>query len=421
MGGRVLSLPHAQNQPHHSSDVAAGPRRLRGREVAVGLSAVLLAATGAVLTAVRYRRLGAWSPIEQVAMLPGQPYGLPACGGGLGSMPGAPCAETPPTRLQAILANVKALREQIRRFDAKTAIYQEDEGAVMGRAMRGEMRVEDALLRTAVNKDKLVKFLKTPGPAGSQGPPGLPGLQGSGGGMGMPGLPGDQGDRGDVGESGPAGGYGATGKTGRPGKPGLRGKMGEEGQPGRVGYQGTPGRRGKMGRLGAPGGTGEPGILGWETEGPPGPQGPQGPRGFRGPRGKQGPRGPPGERVWWKQRDTPYMENSHLANSGFYIMANHLHKNARVIIYAGKKWIKNRLPQFPTDEPNFTCCGGCVCEQDPKTGKIKRSLKATNAQGAKLESKGSQIGSRDAELKSKGVDSLSSLPPRLETVKLRQA
>ena len=37
------------------------------------------------------------------------------------------------------------------------------------------------------------------------------------------------------------------------------------------------------------------------------------------------------------------MDNSGVATSGFYIMANHLHKNARVVIYAGKKWQHNGL------------------------------------------------------------------------------
>jgi hypothetical protein len=45
------------------------------------------------------------------------------------------------------------------------------------------------------------------------------------------------------------------------------------------------------------------------------------------------------------------MENSGIGNSGFYIVANHLHKNARVLIYAGKEWM-NRC---------VCVCVVCVC------------------------------------------------------------
>jgi hypothetical protein len=192
----------------------------------------------------------------------------------------------------------------------------------------------------------------------SPGPPGLPGPQGKDGKMGRAGFSGDPGARGDIGAQGSAGGYGAPGKFGQPGKPGMSGKMGEEGPQGRRGYQGKSGARGDFGRMGAPGGEGDPGDLGMKTFGPDGPTGPRGSRGFPGPSGPPGKNGPPAdppsEDSSWPCCEPPpdppplkerkdYMENSGVANSGFYIMANHLHKNARVVIYAGKKWQHNGL------------------------------------------------------------------------------
>lgn len=112
------------------------------------------------------------------------------------------------------------------------------------------------------------------------------------------------------------------------------------------------------------GGSGDPGDIGFETEGPPGPQGKQGPRGFPGPVGPSPPPSP--ELPCCKKKSPsgkkgPYMENSAIGNSGFYIMANHLHKNARVIIYAGKEWLNRKLPEVPGKMPDLVCCAGCAC------------------------------------------------------------
>ena len=52
-------------------------------------------------------------------------------------------------------------------------------------------------------------------------------------------------------------------------------------------------------------------------------------------------------------------------------MANHLHKNARVVIYAGKDWMKNPLPRMPAVSPQDNCCAGCLCTKDPSGKKVK--------------------------------------------------
>ena len=141
----------------------------------------------------------------------------------------------------------------------------------------------------------------------------------------------------------------------------MPGKSGVEGQPGQPGFQGKHGKNGDFGRLGAPGDSGESGKLGVETLGPPGPSGPHGPRGFPGKPGK------PGKVLevkpcCKKPKAGDYMENSALANSGFYIQSNHLHKNARVIIYAGKEWMNRGLPKVPDDSPAAYCCPMCSCQ-----------------------------------------------------------
>ena len=129
---------------------------------------------------------------------------------------GTRCPMVAPTRLQSILANVKALRRQIRSFEGQETGYGEDEGKVVRQAMRGEITVEEALARTAVDKDQFVNFITTPGPPGTAGPPGLPGTPGTGGRMGREGLPGDPGDRGDIGSPGPPGSFGKSGNTYNP-------------------------------------------------------------------------------------------------------------------------------------------------------------------------------------------------------------
>ena len=341
----------------------------RRREFVVGCATVVvMAAVAAALLATHAR------PTQLLSVLPGDPYGVPPCGAG--AMLGSACHGRAPTKLQAILANVKALRRQIKGFKEQMWSYGEGEGRSLAKTVRGETRIENALGRTVVDKDDFVKFLRTPGPVGERGPEGLPGPQGTSGKMGRPGFPGDPGYRGDIGAPGPAGGYGANGKTGKPGMPGMPGKRGEEGAPGRRGYQGKAGARGKFGRLGAVGDSGQPGRLGWETEGPPGLSGLQGPRGFPGPVGPPGkyvPELPCCKAPRKKKTKGPYLENSAMANSGFYIMANHLHKNARVVIYAGKEWMKAPKAEVPGKTPDViaVCCAGCDCDKDKKDKIVK--------------------------------------------------
>ena len=334
----------------------------RRRDVLVSCAAV---AVVAAVVALAGHQASHARETELLAVLPRDPYGVPPCG--VGAALGSPCPGIHPTKLQAILANVKALRRQIKGFKEQMWSYGEDEGRSLAKTVRGESRVEEALGRTVIDKDNFVKFIRTPGPVGERGPEGLPGPQGSSGKMGRPGFPGDPGFRGDVGAPGPAGGYGENGKSGKPGLPGMPGKDGEEGAPGRRGYQGKSGTPGKMGRLGGVGDSGEPGRLGWETEGPPGVSGPQGPRGFPGPVGPEGkvvPALPCCKSPKKEKPAGPYMENSAMANSGFYIMANHLHKNARVVIYAGKDWMKAPKAEVPAKTPDVVvCCAGCACDK----------------------------------------------------------
>lgn len=371
MGGNAMDRlipPHPQPP---ADEVAARLRRLR-REVVAGCSAAVLAAAMVLLASSRG---GAPKPGERLAVLPDQPYGAPSCAGGVNVAMGAPCPLVAPTRLQSILANVKALRQQIKGFTEATAGYRENEGAQLATAVRGETSVEEALGRTAVDKDSFVKFIRTPGPPGTRGPRGLPGPQGSSGKMGRKGFPGDVGSRGDIGAPGAAGGYGETGKTGKAGDAGMPGKAGEEGQPGRRGFQGASGARGKFGRMGGIGDSGESGKLGDETLGPPGPSGKQGPRGFPGPVGPfidAKPELPCCKKIP-KKRGGSYMENSAIGNSGFYIMANHLHKNARVIIYAGKQWMNSNrtLPPIPSSSPDYFCCPTCACNLKKVAKKTK--------------------------------------------------
>ena len=205
--GAPLMRPAAAGVVGESEEAAGRPQR-SWRRVAAGCAAVAVAAV--VLTT------GTGGRIERLAVLPDQPYGVPACGAAVATL-GAPCPKLRATQLQAILANVKTLRSRIRGFSKQTAGYSEDEGKAVAGAMRQELRVEEALGRTAVDKDKFVKFITSPGPVGRRGAQGLPGPQGSNGRMGPAGLPGDPGDRGDIGAPGPAGGFGTPGKAGKAG------------------------------------------------------------------------------------------------------------------------------------------------------------------------------------------------------------
>jgi len=211
MGGERVPLRRKGAEDGAEEEAAGRPQRSSSwMRLAAGCAVVAVAA--AVLTTGA--RAGPGGRVEQLAVLPDQPYGVPACGGAVATL-GAPCPGLSPTRLQAILANVKALRQRIRGFKEQTAGYREDEGRAFAGAMRQEVSVEEALGRTAVDKDKFVKFITSPGPVGARGPEGLPGPQGANGKMGPVGLPGDPGDRGDIGAPGPAGGYGEDGKRGK--------------------------------------------------------------------------------------------------------------------------------------------------------------------------------------------------------------
>jgi len=239
----------------------------RPRSGAVPFVCAVLAAAAVVMNATMP---GFRAPGERLAVLPDQPYGA---------------TRERPTKLQIILSNVKSLRRQIRGFDVARAGYRDREGKLLAAAMHAEISVETALVRTAVDKDSLVKFLSTPGPPGIRGYQGMPGPQGTSGKMGREGMLGGRGERGDEGAPGAAGGYGQTGKTGTEGKDGMKGTRGEQGQPGSRGFQGVRGARGGAGVVGVFGDIGEEGKLGDETLGPPGPAGLPGPRGFPGPQG----------------------------------------------------------------------------------------------------------------------------------------
>jgi len=244
----------------------------RPRSSAVPFVCAVLAAAAVVMNSsvMNATMPGFRAPCERLAVLPDQPYSA---------------TREPPTKLQSILANVKSLRRKIRGFDVARAGYRDTEGRQLAAATRAEISVETALVRTAVDKDSLVKFLSTPGPPGIRGYQGVPGPRGTSGKMGREGMLGGRGEQGDEGAPGATGGYGQTGKTGTEGKDGMKGTRGEQGQPGSRGFQGVRGARGGAGVVGVVGDIGEEGKLGDETLGPPGPAGLPGPRGFPGPQG----------------------------------------------------------------------------------------------------------------------------------------
>jgi hypothetical protein len=117
-----------------------------------------------VVTLVAFALLASWgrvgAPMERLAVLPDNPYAVPCFSVGV------PCQKLSPSRLQAILANVKGLESQIKGFEEQTANYDQNERKVAKKAMRSEYSVEEALQRTAADKDKFVKFIETPGPVG---------------------------------------------------------------------------------------------------------------------------------------------------------------------------------------------------------------------------------------------------------------
>ena len=133
--------PHARDEGPAGRGQAAGrpagrpePQRFERRlAVIVGAAGMLLLGLAAGPGALRGRA----TPSERMAVPPDAPFGAAACAG---ARAGA-CApqSLSPTRLQAILAKVKALRSRIHAFSAATDGYADGEGDQVRRAMRGEI------------------------------------------------------------------------------------------------------------------------------------------------------------------------------------------------------------------------------------------------------------------------------------------